>query len=125
MPVSLSERFGTFGLLVLVGSYHPSKVILKFIQNSISNPAQKSLAEEQAGFRSIRTTVEQIFNCCIFIEKHLQNLLDLYHNFTNFKKAFDNGDFVQHPSIFIIFTPSCLRILFYGENSSVKRLDVS
>ena len=45
--------------------------------------------QEQAGFRSGRSTVEQIFNCRIMIEKHLQHQRDLYHNFIGFKKAFD------------------------------------
>ena len=50
--------------------------------------AEKLLAEEQAGFRPGRSTVEQIFNSRVIIEKHLQHQRDLFHNFVDFKKAF-------------------------------------
>ena len=63
---------------------HSSKVMLKIILNRLKNEA-----EEQAGFRPGRSTVEQIFNCCIMMEKHLQHQKELFHNFTDFKKAFD------------------------------------
>src|SRR5437870_4286523 len=33
--------------------------------------------------------MEQICNCRILIEKHLQHQKDLFHNFIDFKKAFD------------------------------------
>ena len=46
-------------------------------------------AEEQAGFRPGRSTVEQIFNCRIMMEKHLQHQKVLFNNFIDFKKAFD------------------------------------
>ena len=44
---------------------------------------------EQAGFRAGRSTTEQIFNLRILCEKYLQHQKDLYHVFTDFKKAFD------------------------------------
>ena len=50
---------------------------------------EEHLAEEQAGFRPGRSTVEQIFNCRIMLEKHLQHQKELFHNFIDFKKAFD------------------------------------
>jgi len=55
----------------------------------LKNVTEELLAEEQAGFRAGRSTVEQIFNCRIIIEKHLEHQKDLYHNFIDFKKAFD------------------------------------
>ena len=36
-----------------------------------------------------RSTTEQIFNQRILCEKHLQHHQDIYHVFTDFKKAFD------------------------------------
>ncbi|PVD39459.1 hypothetical protein C0Q70_02090 [Pomacea canaliculata] len=56
---------------------YQTQVVLK---NCTSNTAEELLAEEQAGFRPHRSTVEHI-NFRILIEKHLQNQQDLYHNF--------------------------------------------
>ena len=41
---------------------HPSKVMLMVILNRLKPPAEKIIAEEQAGFRAGRSTTEQIFN---------------------------------------------------------------
>ena len=68
---------------------HTSKIMLRIILNRLKNEAEQHLAEEQAGFRPGRSTVEQIFNCRILMEKHLQHQRDLCHNFIDFKKAFD------------------------------------
>lgn len=68
---------------------HPSKVMLRIILNRLKSYAEELLSEEQAGFRPGRSTVEQIFNCRIMIEKHLQHQKILYHNFIDFRKAFD------------------------------------
>ena len=48
-------------------------------------PVEEILSEEQVGFRKGRSTIEKVFNCRNIIEKHL----DLFHNFIDFKKAFD------------------------------------
>ena len=45
-------------------------------------------AEEHAGFRPGRSTVEQICNSRIIMEKHLKQC-DLFHKVIDFKKAFD------------------------------------
>ena len=68
---------------------HPSKVMLRIILNRLKSKAEELLSEEQAGFRAGRSTVEQIFNCRVLIEKHLQHQRTLFHNFIDFKKAFD------------------------------------
>ena len=68
---------------------HPSKVMLKIILNRLKPVAEELLSEEQAGFRPGRSTIEQIFNCRLLIEKHLQHQRELHHNFIDFKKAFD------------------------------------
>ena len=68
---------------------HPSKVLLRVLLNRLKTKAEEILSEEQAGFRAGRSTVEQIFNCRVIVEKHIQHQKDLYHNFIDFKKAFD------------------------------------
>ena len=68
---------------------HPSKFMLRLILNRLKAEAEELLTEEQAGFRPGRSTVEQIINSRIIIEKHLQCQRDQFHNFRGFKKAFD------------------------------------
>ena len=69
---------------------HPSKVMLKIILNRLKSQAE-IIAEEQAGFRAVRSTTEQVFNLRIRCEKYLQHQQDLYHVFIDFKKAFDRA----------------------------------
>ena len=52
-------------------------------------PQAEIIAEEQASFRTARSTTKQIFNLRILFEKYLQHQQDLYHVFIDFKKAFD------------------------------------
>ena len=47
------------------------------------------IADEQSGFRKNRITVEQILNCRLLMEKHIDQQRPLCHNFIDFKKAFD------------------------------------
>ena len=49
--------------------------------------AEKIIAEEQAGFRAGRSTIEQIFNLGILCEKYFQHQQDLYHVFIDLEKA--------------------------------------
>ena len=63
--------------------------MLKIILNRLKLQAEKIIAEEQAGFRAGRSTTEQIFNLRILCEKYLQHQQDLYHVFTDFRKAFN------------------------------------
>ena len=46
------------------------------------------LEEEQAGFMKKRSTTEQILNCRIMAEKHIEHGKKLCHNCIDFKKAF-------------------------------------
>lgn len=63
---------------------YPSKAMLRVV-----HLLQKELlAEELAGFSPGRSSVEQIFNHLILIQKHVQYQLHFFHNFTDFKKAF-------------------------------------
>ena len=68
---------------------HPSKALLEIIKNRLKGKAEEILAEEQAGFRTGRSTVEQIANVRILGEKFRNHQLELHHNFIDFKKAFD------------------------------------
>ena len=49
-----------------------------------------------ASFGAGRSTVEHIFDCRVIIAKHLEHQRSLYHNFIDFKKAFDR---VCHESL--------------------------
>ena len=68
---------------------HSSKILLTIILKRLNPQIERVLSEEQSGFRKGRSTVEQVFNCRNIIEKHLDSQKDLYHNFIDFKKAFD------------------------------------
>ena len=68
---------------------HASKVMLKVILNRLKPLAEEIIAEEQAGFRTNRSTTEQIFNLRVLCEKYSQHQQDIYHVFIDFKKAFD------------------------------------
>ena len=68
---------------------HPSKVMLRVLLNRLKKKSEEILADEQAGFRPKRSTAEQIFNIRVLVEKHLHHQRDLFHNFIDFKKAFD------------------------------------
>ena len=67
---------------------HPSKIILRVILNRLKAKAEELLAEEQ-GFRPGGSTVEQISNSQVILEKYLQHQRDLFYNFIDFRKAFD------------------------------------
>ena len=68
---------------------HPSKIMLQFTLNQLKVKAKELLTEERAEFRPEESALEQIFNSRVIIEKHLQHQHDLFHNFIDFKKAFD------------------------------------
>ena len=82
--LQLCQNFRTISLIS-----HSSKVMLKVILNRLRPQAEEIIAEEQAGFRAGRSTIEQIFNLRILCEKYLQHQQNLYHVFIDFKKAFD------------------------------------
>ena len=81
--LQLCQNYRTISLI----SY-PSKVMLRIILNRHQPQAEEIIADEQAGFRAGRSTIEQIFNLRILCEKYLQQQ-NLYHVFIDFKKAFD------------------------------------
>ena len=68
---------------------HPSLIVRQVILNRLKAEAEELLEQEQAGFRPGRSTVEQIFNSRVIMEKHLPHQRDLLHDFIDFEKAFD------------------------------------
>ena len=82
--LKLCQNYRTISLIS-----HPSKIMLRILLNRLKAKSEEILAEEQAGFRKGRSTVEQIFNCRLLIEKYIQHQQSLFHNFIDFKKAFD------------------------------------
>ena len=82
--LKLCQNYRTISLIS-----HASKVMLKIILNRLKPQAEEIIAEEQAGFRSGRSTMEQIFNVRVLCEKYSQHQQDIYHVFIDFKKAFD------------------------------------
>ena len=60
--------------------------MLKEILNRLKPDAEKISAEEQAGFRPGRSTVEQICNVRILMEKYLQHQQELQYVFIDFKR---------------------------------------
>jgi hypothetical protein len=69
---------------------HASKIILEIIRSRMKPRIEQQMAEEQAGFRPGRGTIEQIFSLRLMAEKYneLQHG-ELYWIFIDFKKAFD------------------------------------
>ena len=63
--------------------------MLKILLNRLTPQAETIIAEEQAGFRLGRSTIEQIFSLRILCERYLQHQQDLFHVFVDFKKALD------------------------------------
>ena len=68
---------------------HLSKVLLTVINNRLKSLTEGILQKNRPGFRSGRSTVEQITNVRILGEKYRNHQLELHHNFVNFRKAFD------------------------------------
>ncbi|GFO08059.1 LINE-1 retrotransposable element orf2 protein [Plakobranchus ocellatus] len=82
--LKLCQNYRTISLIS-----HPSNVMLKVILNRLKPEAEKIIAEEQAGFRPVRSTVEKICNVRIIMEKYLQHQQELHSVFKDFKKTFD------------------------------------
>ena len=68
---------------------HTSKILLRVIKNRITPRIEAVLSENQAGFRKGRSTTEQITNLRNLCEKSRNHNHLLFHNFIDFKKAFD------------------------------------
>ena len=67
-----------------------SKVFSKVIQTRLSKVIDKSIREEQAGFRSGRSCTDQIFVLRQILEQSREWNTPLYINFLDIEKAFDS-----------------------------------
>ncbi|XP_005091711.1 uncharacterized protein LOC101849180 [Aplysia californica] len=63
--------------------------MLKVILNRLRPQVQRIIAEEHTGFKTRRSSTEQIFNPRIIMEKYLQHQQELHQVFVDLKKAFD------------------------------------
>ncbi|KAL0187117.1 hypothetical protein M9458_018787, partial [Cirrhinus mrigala] len=68
----------------------PSKILAKVIIQRIYDAVDKSLRNEQAGFRRGRGCIDQIFALRNIIEQCTEWQRQLYINFVDFEKAFDS-----------------------------------
>ena len=83
--LQLCENYRTISLVV-----HASKVLLEIIRQRLKPHIEMHLSEEQAGFRSGRSTVEQIFVWRQLAERYIEAQNgELVNVFIDFKKAFD------------------------------------
>jgi hypothetical protein len=83
--LKLCENYRTISLIV-----HSSKVLLEIIRRRLKPHIDTHLAEEQAGFRTGRSTVEQIFTWRQLAERYMEAQNgELVNVFIDFKKAFD------------------------------------
>ena len=69
---------------------------MRIILNRLIPQAEVILAEEQAGFRKNRSITEQLFSCILIMGKHIDQQRQVYHNFIDYKKAFDRVWFMAH-----------------------------
>ena len=68
----------------------PGKVYSSVLLNRIKTAADEKIREEQAGFRSGRSCIEQIFTLRNIIEQCNEYRKPLHINFVDFQKAFDS-----------------------------------
>ena len=90
---------------------HLRKVFLYTILNRIKPKTKEVPNEAQAVFQERRSTIEQICNLRILTEKYVNHDLDMYHNFLDFKEAFDQ---VWHKVLWSIMRKYNVKLLkFY------------
>ena len=77
----------------------PSKIFCRVILHRIKYSIEKTLREEQAGFREGRSCTDQIFVLRTIIEQSLEWNSPVYVNFLDFEKAFDS---VHHETLWKI-----------------------
>ena len=70
----------------------PGKVLSRIILERLKNALDKTLRDEQAGFRQDRSCTDHIATMRIIIEQSLEWQTPLYTVFVDFQKAFDSVD---------------------------------
>ena len=77
------------GIMLL---FIPSKILTRIILERLKKALDKTLSEEQAGFRQDRSCTDHIATLRIIIEQSLEWQSPLYSVFVDFQKAFDSVD---------------------------------
>ena len=70
----------------------PGKVLNRIILERMKGEVDKTLREEQAGFRQDRSCTDQIATLRIIVEQSIEWNSSLYVNFVDYEKAFDSLD---------------------------------
>ena len=70
----------------------PGKVLNRIILERMKGEVDKTLREEQAGFRQDRSCTDQIATLRIIVEQSIEWNSSLYINFVDYEKAFDSLD---------------------------------
>jgi hypothetical protein len=68
----------------------PSKILCSVILQRIKTEVDKTLRDEQAGFRQERSCVDQIATLRIIVEQTIEWQTSLCMNFIDFENAFDS-----------------------------------
>ncbi|KAL8567075.1 hypothetical protein ACOMHN_027502 [Nucella lapillus] len=96
----------------------PGKVLSRIILERLKTALDKTLRDEQAGFRQDRSCTDHIATMRIIIEQSLEWQTPLYNIFVDFQKAFDSVDreviwkLMQHYGFPLSTSPSsnsCMR----------------
>ena len=69
---------------------HASKIILSIILKRMEEKLNVEILEEQAGFRNVRGTSDQIFNLPMLLQKKVAANTPIYIAFIDYRKAFDS-----------------------------------
>ena len=69
---------------------HPGKVLTSMIQERLKQKVEEIIGEEQAGFRTGRGTIDQLFTIRQLAEKYIEANPVLYNNFIDYSQAFDS-----------------------------------
>ena len=105
----------------------PGKLFCRVLLQRMRQAIERTLREEQAGFRSGRGCTDQIFVLRTIVEQSLEWNSSLYINYIDFEKAFDS---IHHPSLWKIlqaygFPQKVINILkdMYADNQCCVRHD--
>ena len=69
---------------------HSQKMMASVMLQRIKASTEEILSEAQAGFRSGRSTIDQLFSLRLLTEKYFEHGKDLYVCYVDFQKAFDS-----------------------------------
>ena len=79
------KNYRTIALISQVG-----KVLMMILNRRLQTQVEEHLADEQAGFRKDRGTVQKILALRLLVEKARRKGRRTYRCFIDFQKAFDN-----------------------------------